>query len=53
MEWYMIPVYGILVIGSVSSYLNYKLQSKWYKETNVTETVEQKIDRLLKTKMPT
>jgi len=49
----MIPVYGVLVIGGISSYLNYKLQSRWYKETaHERETIDQKIDRLLSTKMP-
>lgn len=26
-------VYSILVIGGISSFLNYRLQNKWYKET--------------------
>jgi len=30
MEWYMIIIYGVLVLGAVSSYKNYKLQQKWY-----------------------
>jgi hypothetical protein len=34
MEWYMFLVYGVLVIGAISSYLNYKLQKKWFDITH-------------------
>jgi hypothetical protein len=30
----MILVYGILVIGAVSSFLNYRLQKKWFDITH-------------------
>ncbi len=33
MDWYMFIIYGILTIGAVSSFLNYRLQHKWYMET--------------------
>ena len=34
MEWYMFLVYGVLVIGAVSSYLNYRLQKEWFEITH-------------------
>ncbi len=33
MSWYMFIIYGILTIGAVSSFMNYRLQHKWYLET--------------------
>ena len=33
MEWYMLGIYSVLVIGGVSSFLNYRLQNRWYTET--------------------
>ena len=33
MEWYMMPIYGILVIGGISSFLNFRLQKRWYEDT--------------------
>ncbi len=37
MEWYDILIYGMLVIGAISSFMNYRLQSKWYRETKFKE----------------
>ena len=34
MDWYMIIVYAILVTGGVSSYLNYRIQRKWFREAH-------------------
>jgi len=34
MEWYMIIVYGILIFGAISSFLNYRLQKDWYERTH-------------------
>jgi len=30
----MIIVYGILIMGAFSSFLNYKLQKNWYERTH-------------------
>lgn len=30
MTWYMAAIYAILTIGAISSFLNYKLQKKWF-----------------------
>jgi hypothetical protein len=38
MEWYMFLVYGVLVIGAISSYLNYRLQKKWFEITHKHNT---------------
>ena len=29
MSWVMVPVYGLLMVGAISSYLNYRLQKDW------------------------
>ena len=46
MSAWMFLVYGILVIGAISSFMNYRLQSKWYKRTYE----EHKIDEINKEK---
>ena len=30
MSWYMLIIYACLVCGAVSSFLNYRIQRKWY-----------------------
>jgi acyl-CoA synthetase (AMP-forming)/AMP-acid ligase II len=40
MEWYYILIYGILIIGAVSSYLNYRLQKKWFELTHPNHAEE-------------
>jgi len=44
MEWYYIIIYGILIIGAVSSYMNYKLQKKWFDLTHPPKDVEYKVE---------
>jgi len=40
MQWYMVIIYGILVTGGISSYLNYRLQKKWYDKTHPQTPVD-------------
>jgi len=37
MEWYMFIIYGVLIMGAISSYRNFKLQEKWYKKTHLED----------------
>ena len=34
MEWYMVIIYGGILFGAWNSFLNYRLQKKWYDKTH-------------------
>ena len=40
----MVIVYGILVIGAVSSFLNYRLQKNWFDITMKEKEAEYKLE---------